>query len=88
MDPRARHRERYWNEHDEESYTCPDCGRGKDEVSEFQVHHKDGNPTNGDGENLVALCKECHHDRHGFWTRQYTRVGKYEDRKRAVGRGL
>ena len=86
MDPRQKHRERYWNEHDKQSYTCPDCGGGLEEVSEFQVHHKDGNPTNGDPENLVALCKECHHDRHGSWTKMYTPVGMSERRKKQVWR--
>lgn len=86
MDPRAKHREKYWKDHDKLSYSCPDCGRGFDDVSEFQVHHKDGNPTNGDSENLIALCKECHHDRHGNWVRQYTPAGIRERDKRYIGR--
>ena len=86
MGPRAEHRERYWNENDKLSYTCPDCGRGFEEVSEFQVHHKDENPANGELDNLVALCKECHHDRHGFWTRQYTPAGIDERRRKQIWR--
>lgn len=55
----------YWEHHDHDSYTCPDCGRGTDRVSQFDVHHRDGDPTNNDPENLVALCHRCHMWRHG-----------------------
>ena len=54
-------RERYWDEHDKTRYTCPDCGRGRDEiVGEFQVHHKSGNPHDNRLEHLVGLCGFCH----------------------------
>jgi len=75
MHPRKKHRDEYWSKVDRETYECPDCGRGFEEVSEFQVHHIDGDCTNGDMENLVALCRDCHHDRHGEFTRRYTPEG-------------
>mgnify|MGYP006293504777 CR=1 FL=1 len=57
-------REWWWREHDIETYECPDCGRGLDRVYEFDVHHRDRDPTNNDPENLVALCARCHAWRH------------------------
>ncbi len=73
------YRERFWNEHDIDEYECPGCGRQRDEVEQFDVHHIDGNPGNGDLDNLVGLCQSCHHDRHGIepgkqrghWSEQY-----------------
>ena len=62
---RGRHRKRYWRENDRDEYECPRCGRGMDEVHSFEVHHIDRNPLNGDKENLVALCRECHYREHG-----------------------
>lgn len=62
---RARHRNRYWSEYDIEEYRCPDCGRGRDEVRRFELHHKDGNPRNGARDNLIGVCQTCHHVRHG-----------------------
>lgn len=54
-------RERYWNEYDKDSYNCPDCGRGQDEiVGVFQVHHKSGTPHDNRLEHLVGLCGFCH----------------------------
>jgi len=54
-------RERYWQVHSKNEYSCPDCGRGQDEiVGEFQVHHKSGNPHDNRLERLIALCGFCH----------------------------
>lgn len=61
---RDRARELFWSEHDRDEYDCPDCGRGIERVSEFDVHHKDGDPLNNSRENLVALCHRCHVWRH------------------------
>lgn len=55
---------------------CADCGKPGEEV-----HHKefltpdninDFNITLGE-ENLVLLCRECHHKRHN--KKEYTRIG-------------
>jgi len=59
-------RQRYWDEHDKETYECPDCGRGRGEiVGEFQVHHKSRNPHDNRLEQLVGLCGYCHRLREG-----------------------
>lgn len=59
-------RQRYWNEHNKDTYQCPDCGRRRDEiVGEFQVHHKSGNPHDNRLEKLVGLCGYCHRVREG-----------------------
>ena len=62
---RGRHTNRYWKRHDKGTYQCPDCDRGVESVWRFEVHHIDGNPLNGDPDNHVALCFECHCQRHG-----------------------
>jgi 5-methylcytosine-specific restriction endonuclease McrA len=59
-------RERYWNSHDKDAYECPGCGRQRDEVERFEVHHIDEHPANGSMDNLVALCRNCHWDEHGI----------------------
>ena len=61
---RAYHREWYWDVHDQETYECPDCERGFEDVWRFDVHHIAGNPRNGAPENLLALCQRCHQWRH------------------------
>lgn len=61
---RTRHKNQYWSEREREEYECPHCGRGFEEVERFEVHHRDGNPLNGDSDNLVALCRECHYREH------------------------
>lgn len=54
-------RERYWREHDRDSYQCPDCGRTEEETHNgFEVHHEGGDPYDNRFENLVALCHVCH----------------------------
>jgi 5-methylcytosine-specific restriction endonuclease McrA len=62
---RSKHTKRFWAERDKEDYTCPCCGRGHDEVDQFEVHHIDGDPTNGDESNLKALCRRCHYQENG-----------------------
>jgi len=59
-DPREGARELFWDLHEAGSYSCPGCGRGRDETTSMHVHHIDGNPTNHSRENLVALCHQCH----------------------------
>jgi len=61
---RARHRQRYWRDHDRGDFECPDCGVDAAEADEVHVHHIDRNPLNGDPDNLVALCRDCHLRRH------------------------
>ena len=61
---RSKHRYRFWGERDREDYTCPRCGRGHDDVFQFEIHHIDGDPTNGNESNLVALCRRCHYQEH------------------------
>lgn len=60
-------RDVFWELHDAGNYACPGCGRGRDDVQSFHVHHLDGDATNHTRDNLVALCPTCHlggeHDR-------------------------
>lgn len=65
-DSRTQHRERT---HDTRAGdACPTCGRPFDAVDRVDVHHHDGNATNGTPENLRKRCQRCHlqgeHDRH------------------------
>lgn len=55
----------YWDEHDENDYQCPDCGRSIGEIRQdvFEVHHIDGDPYNNSLENLIGLCRMCHNIR-------------------------
>lgn len=63
---RRRAREKFWEEHDRDNYTCPDCGRGRSEIrKDFEVHHQDGDPTNNTLSNLIGLCQACHNLREG-----------------------
>lgn len=72
-------RQQFWEEHDKETYECPECGATKDDGVRFQVHHIDGHPKNGTSENLVALCRKCHWEEHGMnpgkqrghWSEEY-----------------
>lgn len=36
------------------------CGVCRDDVREFFLHHRDGDATNNDRANLIALCRPCH----------------------------
>lgn len=54
----------FWSEYDINAYECPDCGRGRGRVNRFEVHHKDGDATNNNPENLIAVCRRCHSWRH------------------------
>jgi len=59
-------RELYWENHDKDTYECPDCGRTEDEiVGGFEVHHKNGEPMDNRPENQVGLCPLCHNLREG-----------------------
>lgn len=69
---RSRHRHRYWQKHDYETYTCPECRAGLESVKRFEVHHIDENPLNGSPENLVGLCYVCHLAEHGQEPRKQT----------------
>jgi len=45
--------------------TCQVCGYGvRDKNRDAQVHHKDGDWTNNDPENLETLCWDCHKEVH------------------------
>lgn len=71
MSLRETHREKFWDSHQKDEYECPSCDKGIDEVRLFEVHHKDGDVTNGDDENLVALCRECHLEEHSQFSDRY-----------------
>jgi len=59
-------RQHFWEKHNREEYTCPDCGRKEDELSySFEVHHINGEPMDNRPENHVALCRTCHNLREG-----------------------
>ena len=58
------HAAKFWRENNRDTYTCPDCSRGVDEVVRFEVHHIDGDVTNGNDDNLIGLCRACHYHRH------------------------
>lgn len=45
---------------DEYGERCQVCGS----ESNIQVHHRDGDRTNNDLENLIPLCKDCHYGVH------------------------
>lgn len=53
-------RDAFWDTHDITAYMCPDCGRGYETVTEFHVHHRDGNALNNHPDNLIGLCVVCH----------------------------
>lgn len=78
---RARNRQQWWDEHDHESYTCPDCGRGLDHplVDEFVVHHVDNDP-----DCPLAVCMMCHQVREGA-TRRSVDLDQWKAEFRALG---
>ena len=43
-------------------WCCEHCGRPHEPVAGYTltVHHLDGEPSNCDSTNLVALCQRCH----------------------------
>lgn len=74
----------YWSVYDHDRYECPECGRGIERAKQFDVHHRDGNPTNNHPDNLVGLCRRCH-----IWHHSDTQTIKgldVEEWKRAFGR--
>jgi len=62
---RQDHRDWYWSLYDYDSYECPDCGRGLEDIQRFEVHHLDRDPLNGALWNLIGVCRRCHGWRHG-----------------------
>jgi len=63
---RQRARAKFWRQHHKSRYECPDCGRSQAELrTGLEVHHKDGNPSNNELDNLVAVCRPCHNIREG-----------------------
>lgn len=52
--------EKYWGKYDRESHCCWCCGTDEP----LEVHHIDGNPFNNDLSNLVAVCHDCHVQKH------------------------
>jgi nucleoside 2-deoxyribosyltransferase len=87
FDDRSRRlaRKRYWSEHPKQDYTCPDCGRGYDEiVGEFQVHHKSGNPHDNRIDRLVGLCGFCHRLREGKKP-SIERIKQYREHRQPAG---
>lgn len=85
------HREFYWTLFDRETYECPDCGRGDDEVNDFEVHHLDRDPLNGRLWNLLAVCNRCHVWRHGGdnlsgWSVEEWKRGFVDDEYHPVGK--
>lgn len=51
------YREKAIHEHGER---CQVCGS----ESDIHIHHRDGDRTNNDLENLIPLCQDCHYDVH------------------------
>tara|TARA_R110000868_G_scaffold46247_10_gene152970 strand:+ start:2213 stop:2695 length:483 start_codon:yes stop_codon:yes gene_type:complete len=41
---------------------CEDCGNC--DIDVLEIHHKDGNRSNNDMDNLSILCSNCHKKRH------------------------
>lgn len=63
---RRRHRRRFWTSipEDEDDYECPSCGRGRDVVTRWEIHHRNGDYFDGRLLNLVAVCHSCHRKLH------------------------
>jgi len=54
------HKRRYLRDHIDGQPACVDCGASEN----IQIHHQDGNIGNFAPSNLVALCEDCHRERH------------------------
>lgn len=76
--PRDGHTEKFWEEYDKDGHTCERCGAEADEVNQFEVHHKNGNPHDGSMDNLVGICQSCHWDHHGIVPGK--REGRWQER--------
>lgn len=72
-------RAQWWNIHDKETYTCPDCGRQREDIRRWEVHHINGTPGK-----IVGLCQTCHKVRHGAerwridletWKDEFVKIG-------------
>lgn len=57
---REQDRKRWWGIHDRDDYICPDCGRTREEIERWNVHHVGKQP-----HKIVGLCQLCHNVRHG-----------------------
>ena len=50
-----------------DNYRCKRCGRGRQDGIPLEVHHRHTLRTGGDAyelDNLVTLCRRCHHEEH------------------------
>lgn len=56
---------------------CEKCGYNK-HIEILQIHHKDRDRNNGDLENLIVLCPNCH-----LWEHYTVKDGLYNNRKGA-----
>ncbi len=45
---------------------CESCGHRPLFMRALSVHHRDGDNTNNDPDNLSTLCHNCHHDLEGL----------------------
>lgn len=46
--------------------SCESCGHTPLYAWAMEVHHRDGNKDNNDGDNLMSLCSNCHRDLGGL----------------------
>lgn len=58
---RSQARDIFWSKHERVAYACPDCGRRESSLrSGIEVHHKDGDTSNNQIDNLIGVCRVCH----------------------------
>ena len=50
---------------------CEMCGHHPFFRGSLDVHHRDGEKTNNEPENLMTLCATCHRELHGFAQQTY-----------------